>query len=719
MSRIFAGDRRVWWAAAATGAVLAALIAVYLTESRYPSFTGTNSIGFRAPVVEVRPAHTLCVPVRVPSGSGYARVKMRTPAPRPGLSARLRVGAEVIRSEVPPAPFGGDTGADFPLAEMPELRDGAPGRLCVTPVGGPVQLGGMAGVYQGEPETAPTLDGKRVQAARVGVWFRPPEDEHKSLVSLAGDVLDRAALFRPGVVGPWTYAVLLLVVAPLLWLVSARALATAAPGSGRGVRVPLLVVVTAVAFANAVTWSLITPPFDAPDEPDHFGYAQYLAETGKAASQKEGERPAWSGEESVALDGVRLLSYIEQADARPPWTVVDERRWAAREARVRPAEDDGGGKTTASTHSPLYYSLLAPAYLAGKGQSIFSRLTAMRLVSALLGAVTAACVFLLVRELLPTQRFVAVAAGLLVAFQPMFSFLSGAVNNDMGVNAAAALLLYLLVRGLRRGLTTPVAAAIGVTLVVAPLAKATAFALYPAAGLAIAGMIWRRHARDEMTPYLVLAGAFALSVAAWAALAPAFDRALFTTPEGRSPVESGGIGSSVLDNPTAYLSYLWQVFLPKLPFMTDLHPQSWPAFDIYVERGWAAFGWYALMFPNWVYVVITAAMIGAGVLCFVAVRRERAAARPRALELAVLVLAVVGVILAVEAANFTPTGGRLVVAEQGRYAFTALAALAPMALCACLAFGRRLLVPAATVVVFSMIGLSFASQLMALAGFYT
>ena len=45
------------------------------------------------------------------------------------------------------------------------------------------------------------------------------------------------------------------------------------------------------------------------------------------------------------------------------------------------------------------------------------------------------------------------AAGLLVAFHPMFGFISGAVNNDNGINAAAALALYLVIRALRRGLT--------------------------------------------------------------------------------------------------------------------------------------------------------------------------------------------------------------------------------------------------------------------------
>ena len=75
----------------------------------------------------------------------------------------------------------------------------------------------------------------------------------------------------------------------------------------------------------------------------------------------------------------------------------------------------------------------------------------MRLVSALLGALVAACAFGIVRELLPRQPFAAVAAGLLVAFHPMFSFMAGAINNDNGINAAAALSLYLLIRGAQTG----------------------------------------------------------------------------------------------------------------------------------------------------------------------------------------------------------------------------------------------------------------------------
>jgi hypothetical protein len=174
----------------------------------------------------------------------------------------------------------------------------------------------------------------------------------------------------------------------------------------------------------------------------------------------------------------------------------------------------------------------------------------------------------------------------------------------------------------------------------------------------------------------------------------------------------------VLHHPFDYLNYLWQVFLPRLPFMNDVAVQRWPAFDIYVERGWAAFGWYAMQFPRWVYVAIVAVMLAVGGLCVFAVRRERAAARPRALEIAVLLLALAGVIAGVEAAYFT-TQGRLTVSEQGRYAFTAMVPLAGIAVGAAFAFGRRRAPLVASGLVAAVAGLSFASYMLAFSRFFT
>jgi len=278
-------------------------------------------------------------------------------------------------------------------------------------------------------------------------------------------------------------------------------------------------------------------------------------------------------------------------------------------------------------------------------------------------------------------------------------------------------LTFLLVRGLRRGLTVPLGIAIGAMLVVTPIMKGTAYALYPAAALALAGMLWRRRGRRELPAYGALAAAVVGLQAVWSGIADSFGRSTFTTPGGVSPVATGGTVTNVLDQPTHFLSYLWQVFLPRLPFMVDLHVPRWPAFDIYVERGWAAFGWYAIQFPTWVYVVIVGVMLVVGALCAVSVWRERAAARARGLELAVLVVVVAGVVAGVEAAYLTSVP-RSVVAEQGRYAFTAIIPLATIALGACFAFGRRRAATFATVLVVAVIGLSYASQVLTLTRFF-
>ena len=141
-------------------------------------------------------------------------------------------------------------------------------------------------------------------------------------------------------------------------------------------------------------------------------------------------------------------------DTRPPWlssqqAQLPRRRWQV----VHPQRRDGGGNATAATHGPIYYVALAPAYLLAQPASPFSQLTLMRLTSALIGALTVLFTFLLARELAPGRPWLAVLAALLVAYEPMYGFISGAVNNDVGVNAAAAALELLLIRMLRRGVT--------------------------------------------------------------------------------------------------------------------------------------------------------------------------------------------------------------------------------------------------------------------------
>jgi 4-amino-4-deoxy-L-arabinose transferase-like glycosyltransferase len=487
----------------------------------------------------------------------------------------------------------------------------------------------------------------------------------------------------------------------------------------RGARPAIAIAV--IAFVNFCAWALITPAFNAPDEPEHFAYAQYFAETGQAPARALDSRPPYSTDELLGLNAVDVYSQVSLLDGRPPWLAVEQARWERLTASTPHPGDNGGGYTeAASPHQPAYYAVLAPAYFAVRSQSTFSQLTAMRFVSALLGALVALCAFGVVRELLPRQPVAAVAAGLLVAFHPMFGFISGAVNNDNGVNAAAALALYLLIRGLRRGLTWRIAVALGAILAIAPFMKETGYEIYPAVAVGLLGMAWRRHQIRDARAWLALAGAFAVVRGGWSLLQPVFYPAVAGHPATGSGVSASGAVSLAWQMPGRFLVYLWELFLPRLSFMGSLFPPVWPFREIYVVRGWGAFGWYTWIFPNWVYLGIILAMATVGLLALSTAIRERLAVRVRGFETAVIALFPVCVLVAVEATFFTPNGGgRTVVAEQGRYIFPAIAALAAIAVGGTYGLGRRWHVPLATVLVLAMIGLSYASQLLTLGSFFT
>lgn len=716
------GARAVWWPAAIVGAIMLGLIIWQLTMPR-DYYTGSDSVGVRSVVANLNPGQTLCVPhLNLPAGTG--RVQLALFAHRPQFLAQVRVAADGRTTSSQMSGVPGATSLAYATAAIPRRPaspESVPASLCVTPVDGPIAVGGMIGL-QGN-QLPSLLDGAAVPN-RVSVWFLPPAGERRSLLSSASAIFDRAALFRPGIVGPWTYPFLLFVVLPLAWALSLLLLARAA--SNRPLKLARRVIrpavaVALIAFVNAGSWALITPAFNAPDEPEHFAYAQYFAETGHAPARTPDARPPYSTDQGLALDAVDIYSQASLPDGRPPWLALQQRQWERLRASSPHPGDNGGGVTTAaSPHQPAYYALLAPAYEAVRSQSTFSQLTVMRLTSALLGALVALCAFGIVRELLPRQPVAALAAGLLVAFHPMFGFISGAINNDNGINAAAAVSLYLLIRGLRRGLTWPVALALGATLAIAPFMKETGYEIYPAAVVGLAGMAWRRHRKADVRAWVALAAGFVAVKGAWSLLQPVF----YPTIAGHSTGAGGVAATSALSlaehMPGRFLVYLWELFLPRLGFMGSLFPGGWPFKSIYVVRGWGAFGWYTWIFPNWVYIVIVLAMAIVGALALSAAIRERVALRTRVFEILVIALFPICVLVAVEAAFFSPNGGgRTVVAEQGRYIFPAITALAAIAVAGTFGLGRRWQVSLATTLVVAMIGLSYASQLLTLGSFYS
>ncbi len=722
---VFAGDRRVWKAAAIAAVPFVALIAFYCLRPR-DYYTGTNSVEAYTYIVETPAGEPVCVPgLRIPAGTARIRLQLisRTRT-RPALHMALHLDGSqgrTIDSALAPVTVAPNrvSAAVFTIPLLPSHPAEPLASVCLT-ASDVVNWGGTPLLTP--PSADPPTAGGRPLLGRIAVWYLPPAGSQRSYVSRIGAILQRASLFRPSPVGPWLYVLILFIVLPGLAFASVRCLALTTLAGGGSVR-RTAAWLFAIAALNFACWALITPPFQAPDEVDHFAYTQSLVQRGEAPSRDlDSPLPRWSSAETLALEDTSFFSDHQVGDTRPPWTSREQTHYRTKVIASHPSSSDGGGNETAATHGAIYYAALAPAYLLASS-SPFSQLTLMRLTSALIGALTVVFTFLLARELAPGRPWLGVLAALLVAYQPMYGFISGAVNNDVGVNAGAAALELLLIMMLRRGVTLGLGLLTGALLLALPIVKGTAYSLYPVAGIALLATLYRHHRRADIPGWSALAVAAVvvreLSVHVAHIFHPAAAVAL---GGGASPPEAGSVSGSVSEafaHPFGYLGYLWQALLPRLPFMTrHFTSTNFPGFVIFVERGWAAFGWYDVFFPHrFYYYVILAAMITVPILGLIAIRREWHFVRRNALEFGILALMPLAVVAGFEAAFYTP-GSRSFIAEFGRYAFPAIAPLAVLVVASLHAFGRRRMVFAGAGLLVAMLALSYASQLLTLTGFY-
>jgi hypothetical protein len=713
---VFAGDARTWKAAAVATVPLLAMIAFHSLRPRF-YYTGTDSVD-EATYIQTPAGTPICTPsdLELPAGTAAVRLRVRSATrERPTLRLALHVGARTVYSTLSPLHVQQNriSNADFQIPETsarPAVRIAS---LCAQGSEGAFEWAG-AGMPSIAAQSA--IVGGAPQASQVAVWFLPPAGSRRSYVQRAGAIFRRAALFRPGIVGAWTYPVLLFLVLPALAILAVRCLALALARTGWSAR-RAGAWLFAIAAVNFACWALITPVFQAPDEVDHFAYVQSLVERGEGPSYNPAtpfER--WSNAESLALEVTDFITDHEVAGTSLPWTQHAQARYAELKAIQHPAANDGGGYSSSAAHGPLYYLALVPGYLLARHGTVFTQLTLMRLISALLGALAALFAFLIARELAPGRPWLAVLAGLLVVYEPMYGFISGSVNNDVGVSAAAAGAAFLLIRLLRRGLTVPWGLVTGVTLIAVPLVKETGLSLYPVVALVLLAGLWRHHRRTDLAGWIaLLLGVILmdeLSVHVLSSLQPQ------AAKNGLSAIGSSTSAASyALHHIPEFLSYLWQLFLPRLPGMAPHFSVAFPGYTIFVQRGWGAFGWYDVFFSHWIYVAILVAMLAAIPLGLVAARREWVWLRRNWVETLTVVLIPLAVIAGFEAAYYSP-GVQTAIPTFGRYVFPAIAPLAVIVVGVLHAFGRRLMLYCGVVLLVGMIALSYSAQVLVLTSFY-
>jgi Predicted membrane protein (DUF2142) len=366
--------------------------------------------------------------------------------------------------------------------------------------------------------------------------------------------------------------------------------------------------IATVAVLNAAAWSLITPAFQVPDEVAHVAYVQALGETGRPPSHP----PALdiSAEQATVMEDTGFGRVVGVTYRAAAWSRQQQHQLTADLARPlsRRATVSAG---EVEPEPPLYYAFEAIPYRVAYGATLLDRMMLMRLLSALLAGVTAVLCFQFVRECLPAKPWAWTVGGMGVALAPMLGFVAGGVNPDALLFALSAALFLCIARAWRRGASMRLALAIGALIAAGMLTKVNFYGLVPGAllGLALAArrttLAWDRRVVQMVGGAALLAAGLFAAGAAFQAFA--WDRTLFAA-RPMAPESHVGLLS--------HLGYIWQVFLPRLPFQPQTALTA-PGYEQLFQSFVGAFGQMQVWFPTWVYRLLA---VGLALIALLVVR---------------------------------------------------------------------------------------------------
>lgn len=338
----------------------------------------------------------------------------------------------------------------------------------------------------------------------------------------------------------------------------------------------------------AAGFNLLVPAFEMPDEQAHFFFAQHLARSGALPVQTDDPdtRGPWEQEGSqpplfyaLAAPLLRLAgSDLEAADLWVnPQNSMGHPAVRGNENRfVHPPEREG-------------WPWRGPVLAVRLGRGL----------STLFGALAVLGVALVARRVFRGRSGLGLAAAALVALNPQFLAVAAAFSNDMLVVALATWALWLLLRiadGHADGRTL---AALALVSALAPLTKLSGLALLGFVLLSLAGLAWRR--RDARL-FLRAGGAVLLATLLVAGWWYARNLALYGDLTGLSHMLPGNTGRG----------FRLERWLQGLP--AELLGLWWST--------WGIFGWFTILWPTWLYHLLSAAALAAVLGIALAARRR-------------------------------------------------------------------------------------------------
>jgi hypothetical protein len=318
----------------------------------------------------------------------------------------------------------------------------------------------------------------------------------------------------------------------------------------------------------AVGYARGTPRWNNPDEPAHVNVIRQIAMTGTLPVLSEGD---W---DQALLDRLRTAWFPNDYE-------VDRIRYEGHQP-------------------PLYYLLAAPIHRLTAWMPLNRQILVLRLFSIAIGSLTVVAAFVAAREAAPDLPVLAVLTAATVAFVPMNTAISAAVNNDCLASALAGLTLAALMVGRRRGFSDRWAVGLGVLIGALVLTKLTVYVFVPL--ILVTLFIAGRSPHPSPLPE----GAYSVSL---------WERAGVRAQSLRWPAIAAGVGLLICG---WWLVRNMLLYGPFDPLAMTRHDQivvgqpRWTAYDleafdfffrILFRSFWGVFGWMGVVLDDGFYIL--------------------------------------------------------------------------------------------------------------------
>jgi len=358
----------------------------------------------------------------------------------------------------------------------------------------------------------------------------------------------------------------------------------------------------------AVTYSIVTPIFEASDELWHYPMVKYLADHGLALPPQDPANPGpWRQEGSQPP-----LYYIMAAILTAGIDTSDMEYVR----RLNPHADIGVLRPDGNTNM-IVHRQEAEAF-PWRGTTLAVHV--IRFFSIALGLATVLVTYQLAREVFPNWPLVVLGAAALNAFLPMFLFISGSVNNDNLSNLLGNLLTLLIVRVIKTPLRVRgegekinqhlkwwTFALIGIVTGAGLLTKLNIGFLIPLVGMAL--LVVSVRCRDWRPVVIggIISGGLTVLIAGWWYVRNA---QLFGDPTGLN---------------------MFLNMVGRRAVYANL-PQLWSERHSFTQAYWGFFGGMNVPLPEWVYLIFNViggvGLIGALGFLIYQVVRQTDKARP-------------------------------------------------------------------------------------------